>query len=301
MNKRKMPTKTCFNPFSNDPACTAKLSDLRPFPVKDLYKFPDADETSKLCASCRKRVASYEAPTELTTDEVLSQASASLTLTPASGSTTSNFSDSLKDYDDHSLENLLRISPVKKRRLDRPKYFNKKFDEIHAAVNAKIHAQFGILPQTSSDELLKDYESMINNVERIYEVETNRSFQLKLLTILPESWSLNKVVSEMNCSKSTAYAARNAGEACLRIRGNQPLDREIEQLVTNFYEDDLNSRQMAGMRDVKSVKKSDGTQELKQKRLILSNLRELYASFKTEYPAAKIQFSKFADLRLSTV
>lgn len=101
----------------------------------------------------------------------------------------------------------------------------------------------------------------------------------------------------MNCSKSTAYAARNAGETCLRIRGNQPLDREIEQLVTNFYEDDLNSRQMAGMRDVKSVKKSDGTRELKQKRLILSNLRELYASFKTEYPAAKIQFSKFAGLR----
>lgn len=138
MNKRKRPTKTCFNPFSNDPACSkynilfieclhiqhnlhiyfilaAKLGDLRPFPVKDLYKFPDADETSKLSTSCRKRVASYEAPTELTTDEVLSQASASLTLTPASGSTTSNFSDSLKDYDDHSLEILLRISPVKKR------------------------------------------------------------------------------------------------------------------------------------------------------------------------------------------
>lgn len=93
----------------------------------------------------------------------------------------------------------------------------------------------------------------------------------------------------MNCSKSTAYAARNAGETCLRIRGNQPLDREIEQLVTNFYEDDLNSRQMAGMRDVKSVKKSDGTRELKQKRLASVT----YASY-TQVLKPSIQQQRFS-------
>lgn len=102
------------------------------------------------------------------------------------------------------------------------------------------------------------------------------------------SFSCQKLFSQYNGYTRTIYS-QNAG--------NQPLSPEIQQLVINFYVDELNSRQLAGMRDVESVKMSDGTRDKRQKRLILSNLRELYKSFKTEYPLVAIKFSKFATLR----
>lgn len=113
--------------------------------------------------------------------------------------------------------------------------------------------------------------------------------------------------SEFNCSRPTVVAARQliteslndstCGNISSRKPGHKPLDQEIIKLVTSFYEDDSNSRQLAGIRDVKSVKKSDGTRENIQKRLILSNLRELYTCFKLEHPELAIGFTKFTSLR----
>ena len=53
---------------------------------------------------------------------------------------------------------------------------------------------------------------------------------------------------------------------------------------------------MPGMKDFVSVKIGDTRMHV-QKRLILCNLREVYASFKTKHGNAQIGFSKFADLR----
>jgi len=58
----------------------------------------------------------------------------------------------------------------------------------------------------------------------------------------------------------------------------------------------MNSRIMPGMKDVISVK-TNGERRLEQKRLLLLNLKELYALFKETYPDCKISFSAFAKLR----
>ena len=52
-----------------------------------------------------------------------------------------------------------------------------------------------------------------------------------------------------------------------------------------------------GKKDCVSVKLPDGTKEKMQKRLLLSNLREVYIHFKSEYPDTTIGFSTFALLR----
>lgn len=54
---------------------------------------------------------------------------------------------------------------------------------------------------------------------------------------------------------------------------------------------------MPGKKDYVSIKNIDGTQTQVQKRLVLSNLKELFQHFRNENPDEKIGFSKFASLR----
>ncbi|XP_076820954.1 uncharacterized protein LOC143466202 [Clavelina lepadiformis] len=60
-----------------------------------------------------------------------------------------------------------------------------------------------------------------------------------------------------------------------------------------MYENDEFTRLMPGIKDYVSVSKNVH----KQKRLILCNLKELYATFCEKYPELKIRFSKFCSLR----
>ena len=53
---------------------------------------------------------------------------------------------------------------------------------------------------------------------------------------------------------------------------------------------------MSGMKDFVSFKQLDGKRVHIKKRLILSNLQELFKNFKEKHPAASIGFSKFAEL-----
>ena len=54
---------------------------------------------------------------------------------------------------------------------------------------------------------------------------------------------------------------------------------------------------MPGMKDVITVRQSDGKKERLQKRLLLLNLNELYQSFKEEHADLKVGFTKFSMMR----
>ncbi|KAG8233184.1 hypothetical protein J437_LFUL008947, partial [Ladona fulva] len=80
-----------------------------------------------------------------------------------------------------------------------------------------------------------------------------------------------------------------------RKKGNS-LPLETENFVKAFYERRDVSRIMPGKKDFVSLWKS-GMKEHVQKRLILSNMKELNSHFKEEYADLKIGFSKFALMR----
>jgi len=63
--------------------------------------------------------------------------------------------------------------------------------------------------------------------------------------------------------------------------------------MKEFYELDSISRIMPGKKNFVSVRQGDKRVHV-QKRLLLSNLKELYQQFKEKYPIEKIGFSKFA-------
>ena len=70
-------------------------------------------------------------------------------------------------------------------------------------------------------------------------------------------------------------------------------EEETKVKVKEFFERDV-SRLCLRKKDCVSVKLEDGRKEKVQKRLLLSNLKEIYQHFVTENPAAKVEFSAFA-------
>lgn len=127
----------------------------------------------------------------------------------------------------------------------------------------------------------------------------DRSKKIEWLMLLPENWSIRKIQTTLNLkSNHLIIDMKNLREGKIKVSVPRKtgLSAENEQFVKDFYEREDNSRQLPGKKDVKSIKMPDGTRKLIQKKLILSNLKELYESFKKE-STLKIGFTKFTLLR----
>ena len=74
-------------------------------------------------------------------------------------------------------------------------------------------------------------------------------------------------------------------------------EEEMMVKVKEFLERDDASCLCPGKKDCVSVMLEDGRKEKVQKRLLLSNLKEIYQHFVTENPAVKVRFSTFAMLQ----
>ena len=122
-----------------------------------------------------------------------------------------------------------------------------------------------------------------------------------ILTVLPKSWTIRKVQDEFG---ATNYMVRKAKElvkqkGVLSTPNPKPghaLAVETTALVQSFYESDEVSRMMPGKKDYVSVRQAEERVHV-QKRLVLSNLKEVYQLFKEMFPNKTIGFSKFAELR----
>lgn len=126
----------------------------------------------------------------------------------------------------------------------------------------------------------------------------SRREKIQLATLAPISWTADKVQNTFNVSN---YAARQAKSLCKnegllalpKPRNGRKLDGNTVLIVKNFFQNDEYSRIMPGQKDKVSIAKNT----YEQKRLLLSNLNELYTSFKFDYPHCKVGFSKFCSLR----
>ena len=122
-----------------------------------------------------------------------------------------------------------------------------------------------------------------------------------MLTVLPKSWSVRKIQQEYGVSEYLARQSKKLVEEKGILSLPDPLrgpslPSETVDTVCMFYESDDISRVMPGKKDFVLVKKEGKRQHI-QKRLVLSNLREVYCEFKERFPNCKVGFSKFAELR----
>lgn len=147
-----------------------------------------------------------------------------------------------------------------------------------------------------------ELEGMLDELKQKFStLESNNPLRLQILTIAPSPWSVRKIAQEFDTTryladKSKKLKAKSGILPDSIAREGKKLSQAILQKVNGFYTSDINSRIMPGKKDVVSVK-INGERTLKQKRLLLMGLKELYTVFKQSHPEDIISFSAFAKLR----
>lgn len=134
--------------------------------------------------------------------------------------------------------------------------------------------------------------------------ESDYNTKIKILSIMPDSYSQADIITMFNISEYMVRKARKLTSEQGILPDVPPkaprrrLDQSTIDKVVEFYNSDEISVVMSGMRDCVSVKNSDGVKVKMQKRLLQFSLKEVYQLFKLKYKNdVKIGFSKFADLR----
>ena len=122
-----------------------------------------------------------------------------------------------------------------------------------------------------------------------------------MLTVLPRSWSVRRVQAEFGASNYMVCTAKQLVKqsgilTTPNLKQGHGLADDLVTLVEEFYELDEVSRMMPGKKDYVSVRQGDSRIH-QQKRLVLSNLKEVYQLFKQQNPMKTISFSKYAELR----
>ncbi|KYN21878.1 hypothetical protein ALC57_05740 [Trachymyrmex cornetzi] len=147
-----------------------------------------------------------------------------------------------------------------------------------------------------------ELESMLSDLkEKFATLPNNDPLRLRILTILPKTWSPNKISQEFDCSWSFAKKGKDLRDANgiladTTLKAGKALSNSTVENVVDFYISDENSRIMPGKKDVVSVKNENG-RSLVQKRLLLLDLKGLFCLYKERNQDFPIGFSKFALLR----
>ena len=184
------------------------------------------------------------------------------------------------------------ISPFKKQRLQRSKHYAKgKVKRVGTAIKRKLETMEIEVGFTSSSDETAESE-IVQQLKDAFHASTKKSSKIQILTILPKSWTRKTIVEKFG---ATDYMVRRAKELA-REKGilatpnpktsGRTLSDQTVELVKEWYRSDEISRVMPGMKDFVSVKIGDTRMHI-QKRLILCNLREVYASFKTKHGNAQ--------------
>lgn len=178
--------------------------------------------------------------------------------------------------------------------------------KLTKSVKRKLYEKYAISDNESEFESennfrdRKDYKELINNLKQKYK-NSSKDDKLKILSILPDSWGIDKICTEFSETRYMVMKVRklkkNQGVfPVVEKKLYQRLDPDTIKTVQNFYQSNEISRMMPGKKDCIVIKTDEGCKETKQKRLMLLNINEAYRIFKTEFNL-QIGISKFSFLR----
>lgn len=216
-----------------------------------------------------------------------------------------------EDFIEHQIENIeaaclaIGSSPLTKlRKLNvdkRPKAVQEKLKKVTNLFKQQMETSFDvIIDDQESQETCDEYEDLIAKLKEKC-ASANKDEKIKIISLLPTSWSRSRIVDEFQVSerlvKYTRILVKDQGILPqLGKRKGYGIQGEVRERVLKFYECDENSRLCPGTKDCLSVI-INNVKVKKQKRLILCNLNELFVQFKERNPECKIGRSKFIELR----
>ena len=304
-------TNVCCNPFGKPSHFVRNKKQLRQVSNWMIEKVPSLTHGQKICASCRKQLAQTSTPSPTsepreTTPELVESPDerSELLESPDEGphsepdpAVVTLCGEELQPEPSESVS-LVNMcletfgeTPITKTKLKRSKKRSKqKVDMITTMMQKAVISK---RPSCSDCEI-------VSQLREKFPAAT-RSEKMQILTVLPKSWSVKRIQEEFN---TTNFMARQAKElvkekgvlAMPDLKRGHALAEQTVHLVHSFYQSDEISRVMPGRKDYISVREGEGRVHV-QKRLVLCNLKELYAIFKDQHPSDHIGFSKFASLR----
>ena len=269
---------------------------LRPVLSWMVDVLPSVKADGKVCDSCRKQLTLL-----IVKPSSFDNTSVSTNEEPLDESCDNPCNDADDDYvcplDLESINECLKgigETPVIKKKLVHKSYTKDKLSKIKTA------AAKAVLPTVMLSKI-DDGHEIIEQLKEKFCASTERSQKVEILTILPKSWSVNKIQEEFSVTNYMARTAKNLVKKSGILSSPNPkhgctLSTDTIRLVQCFYELDEVSRIMPGKKDFVSIREGDHRVHV-QKRLILGNLKEVYQQFKEKYPMVKVGFSKFAELR----
>lgn len=319
MSDIKNRTKCC-NPLTKT-HCTSNLENVTESLVEKLISkggCSNINTSMLICTSCKRdiyRNFSKSTKTIEQTDNKIVENEAQQPSTSAIIVETSDESDQCKSspatpkniYETRSnvvkevnrFVPVIGVSPIVPNKLSQVKYPVQKLNEIHRGLKRHcFDIEDSNLPERSQKE--KDYDEMIVQLKDKFP-DSSRAEKLRILTVLPKSWSVSRIMSEFNISQYIASQAKKLvnEKGILSTPGSRTgrgLSEEIKTSVILFYESDDVSRVMPGMNDYVSIH-IEGVRQRIQKRLMMMSLKEAYRMFLEEIQEIKISFSKFVALR----
>jgi hypothetical protein len=145
------------------------------------------------------------------------------------------------------------------------------------------------------------YQNLMESLREKFSKSTLYHEKLQILTLSP--FTIEKTQQFFQATNYMVKKSRKLREAKGvlsipdKLSKGYKISEEVKAQVVAYYECDEVSRVCPGKKDTVSVRLTSGEKEKKQKRLVLANLKELYADFKKCHPNIKIGFSSFAALR----
>ncbi|KAL5500029.1 hypothetical protein EMCRGX_G006272 [Ephydatia muelleri] len=133
---------------------------------------------------------------------------------------------------------------------------------------------------------------VIGQLKEKFNSTVKRSEKVRILTILPKSWSVRKIMKEFGASNYMARQAKQLVQEKGILSSPNPkpgktLSPTIEEHVVAVYLSDDVSRMMPGRKDCVSFMTAEGKRESRQKRLLLCSLKEAYEHLKSLHPSDK--------------
>ncbi|CAF2145756.1 unnamed protein product, partial [Rotaria magnacalcarata] len=324
----KQKQKYCCDPFQNHKKRQHKT--LRVVTSRQVAMFPSKLKAgSKLCDICRKKIGLGLQPEryEEASAATCNTGSDSQESSALSSQECSALSQYVSDKEDNNLQcqegeisvlneslKLLGESPLVKRKLRLSSYIPEKKKKLKRLVNRKLNLvsaySNAVANDTSEDDdhdkrekklSTKFAENIIKVLKDKYKSTQSNSEKIRILTMFVSEWSTRKIMREFNCSHRLVSQAKNILETkgvllTPNPRKGKSLPVEVKDIVKDFYYSDTISRAMPGKKDFLSVMVNQEKKHV-QKRLVLSNLKEVFQLFTEKYPNTRIGFSKFAELR----
>lgn len=187
----------CCNPLKKDKHSVKDKKRLRNVTEWMCALYPELDNLSKICDKCRKEIS-------LIKDKEQRDAGSDSSVDEASDPNFTAPSSVVLDTFNSSLVQLGE-SPVDCKKIKSKHYSAEKMKKIEGAMKRQLFAKNN--SSSDMDEPNELNESVLTNLKKVFSSTVSRKKKVMLLTCLPESWSVRKVMREFNAPN---YMVRQA-------------------------------------------------------------------------------------------